>query len=472
MVSQRKGVKNNIQKMSKSSKASVKGKQKNVPDKNSSNSRKRVLDSSSKEEVNKKPRLEAFDKFENRPCGVVMTLGQGDTGQLGLGEDIMSRKKPAIVKDLSTQKMTLVAAGAMHTVCLSSQSKLYSFGCNDEFALGRITDEEDNSEYNPGQIEGPLAGKVIVQVTAGDSHTTSLTSSGEAFIWGTFRDSHGRIGLLKEGDACSCPTYLDMLKEPIINISSGTDHIALVSISGKVYTMGCSEQGQLGRVARYFANRREQRRKMNVEGQLLVPQKVTIPRSKNATMKPVIVKVFCGSYTTWALSAEGEVFGWGLNNFNQLGFPDNEDRFRPQSVPSLTALGVKFIAGGQHHTLILDKKGQVFVLGRGEYGRLGLGEDTKQANEPMQIPSLKNIDSITAGVANSFAVDKDGNGYGWGFGENLQLTTGNEDDEWTPVPLVGKNLEERRVVEVSAGGQHTALLVADQEDSDKDGGRT
>lgn len=58
--------------------------------------------------------------------GVVLTLGQGDTGQLGLGPDIMERSKPALVKDLSRVKA--VCAGGMHTVCLTKEGKVYTFG--------------------------------------------------------------------------------------------------------------------------------------------------------------------------------------------------------------------------------------------------------------------------------------------------------------------------------------------------------
>ena len=30
-------------------------------------------------------------------AGVALTFGSGDTGQLGLGEDVLERKKPAVV---------------------------------------------------------------------------------------------------------------------------------------------------------------------------------------------------------------------------------------------------------------------------------------------------------------------------------------------------------------------------------------
>jgi alpha-tubulin suppressor-like RCC1 family protein len=58
--------------------------------------------------------------------GVILTLGQGDTGQLGLGPDIMERSKPALVKDLSS--VVSLCAGGMHTVCLTKDGKVYTFG--------------------------------------------------------------------------------------------------------------------------------------------------------------------------------------------------------------------------------------------------------------------------------------------------------------------------------------------------------
>jgi len=53
-----------------------------------------------------------------------------------------------------------------------------------------------------------------------------------------------------------------------------------------------------------------------------------------------------------------------------------------------------------------------------------------------------------------------GKGYGWGIGTNLQLTTGCEDDEWTPVEMTGRNLENRKILHVDCGGQHTVIIAS------------
>uniref|UniRef100_H2Z7N2 RCC1-like domain-containing protein n=1 Tax=Ciona savignyi TaxID=51511 RepID=H2Z7N2_CIOSA len=389
------------------------------------------------------------------PSGVILTLGEGSVGQLGLGDEVMTRKKPAVVPDISQEEIKKIKAGGMHTVCLTNTNKIYTFGCNDEFALGRPTDDDD-SEYSPKLVLGPVTQNQVVHLTAGDSHTCVLTETGRVFVWGSFRDSRGRLGMMKPKEA-KTPTELTTIKEPVIDVASGNDHVAMATASGQVLTMGCSEQGQIGRVSRYFNDRGGRRTIVY----LLVPTKICIHKVRGFK-KPKIIKVFCSAYATWVVSTDGHIFGFGLNNYKQLGFEDGVNRHMPEHVDQFSDIGCVQIAGGQHHTLLLDKHGSVYSLGRGEYGRLGHGTDITQADEPIKINTLQNITSISASSAVSFALDKDGKAWGWGLGTNLQLTTGTEDDVWTPTQLTGRNLETRKILEIGSGGQHTVILAQDQ----------
>ena len=52
-----------------------------------------------------------------RGTGVALTIGQGDVGQLGLGPDELEKSRPALVD--SVPDVVDVAAGGMHTVCLT-----------------------------------------------------------------------------------------------------------------------------------------------------------------------------------------------------------------------------------------------------------------------------------------------------------------------------------------------------------------
>ena len=74
--------------------------------------RKRPLEAESVEDdSSKKARIvvERPKLTEEAAGGCVLSLGQGDTGQLGLGEDIMERSKPALVKEIPSPVAAVVA---------------------------------------------------------------------------------------------------------------------------------------------------------------------------------------------------------------------------------------------------------------------------------------------------------------------------------------------------------------------------
>ena len=121
------------------------------------------------------------------------------------------------------------------------------------------------------------------------------------------------------------------------------------------------------------------------------------------------------------------------------------------------------IHAGQHHTILVDNEGVTYSIGRAEYGRLGLGENAEETSLPTKIAALINtkVSRIACGEAVSFAVSNDGHLYSWGIGTNLQLGVGDEDDFLEPTLVKSKNVspDTDEVISVSAGGQHTALLV-------------
>ncbi|XP_071381560.1 regulator of chromosome condensation [Centroberyx affinis] len=407
--------------------------------------------SESKVEDDKDPKkLKVSHRSHGKEAGQVLVLGQGDVGQLGLGEDIIERKKPALVT--LPEGIVQVIAGGMHTVCLSDTGSVYTFGCNDEGALGRDTSGEC-SEMVPGKV---VLESKVVQVSAGDSHTAALTDDGTVYLWGSFRDNNGVIGLLEAMKKCTLPVKVP-LTEPVVKISSGNDHLAMVTLEGNLYTSGTGEQGQLGRVAERFANGGGRRGL----SRLLTPQVVKVKG------KVHFVDAFCGAYFTFAVSKEGYVYGFGLSNYHQLGTKGINMCFLPVKLTCFknsTTSWVEF-SGGQHHTVCLDAEGQVYSLGRAEYGRLGLGQGAEEKSEPTPVTGMEPASRVTCGASVSYAVTREGSVYAWGMGTNLQLGTGEEDDEWSPVKMTGKQLENRAVLMASSGGQHTVLLVKDKQES-------
>jgi hypothetical protein len=128
--------------------------------------------------VNVLPEIPCTSFCRNNKPGYVLAVGENLSNQLGMGADVDDKKKPQLAKELEVTNVIQIAAGGMHSACLTEDGVVYTFGCNDEFALGR-EDEEDVGAVN-------LPEKCI-EVTAGDSHCAALSATGIVYAWGTFR---------------------------------------------------------------------------------------------------------------------------------------------------------------------------------------------------------------------------------------------------------------------------------------------
>jgi alpha-tubulin suppressor-like RCC1 family protein len=106
---------------------------------------------------------------------------------LGLGDDAepeikRPKKIPFFDNGLAGRRIVKVTCGGMHTVALSNEGKVYTWGCNDEGALGRA-----GAENVPLMVDAALA-IPVTDVSAGDSHTVAYnTELNQIFFWGGYR---------------------------------------------------------------------------------------------------------------------------------------------------------------------------------------------------------------------------------------------------------------------------------------------
>lgn len=188
--------------------------------------------------------------------------------QLGFDEDVAEKTRPAVIA--AAVNAVAISAGGMHSLYMNDVGDVYSFGCNDEGALGRDT-SKDGSEYEVAAVELP---DKAVRISTGDSHSAALLEDGRVFGWGSFRDSHGSMGLTLEGGKRQ---PIELVPNRIfVDIVSGADHLVMLSMDGKVYTVGCGEQGQLGRVSARSSGGESRRGK----AQLLMPGQVMFKKGK------------------------------------------------------------------------------------------------------------------------------------------------------------------------------------------------
>lgn len=155
-----------------------------------------------------------------------------------------------------------------------------------------------------------------------------------------------------------------------------------------------------------------------------------------------------------------QIYGFGLNNYSQLAIQGNKN----ESVFNATRTSltnIKSLAGGQHHTLGLTNDNKCHVIGRKDYGRLGLGEVKEDLEEltPVVAMNDKKVVEICCGDVNSFAVCDDGKVYVWGLGTSSQLGVGDDEDVLEPKLIIGAQTKEKTILTVNSGGQHTLFVV-------------
>ncbi|KAJ1812394.1 hypothetical protein LPJ56_005515, partial [Coemansia sp. RSA 2599] len=164
-----------------------------------------------------KPRTAFVRELAQRATvpGTVFVFGNGDCGQLGLGEDMVERKKPFPITALDAEKIVDIVSGGLHTMALTADGRLFSWGCNDQKALGRGGDE-----FVPAAVAG-LDDVRITRVACSDSATFALSDDGHVYSWGTFRSAEGIMGFSEGTDIQETPLVINEFREPIVDLCAG-----------------------------------------------------------------------------------------------------------------------------------------------------------------------------------------------------------------------------------------------------------
>ncbi|XP_043360572.1 E3 ubiquitin-protein ligase MYCBP2 isoform X22 [Dermochelys coriacea] len=106
--------------------------------------------------------------------------------------------------------------------------------------------EKDASKittYPPGAVHFDCELRAV-QVSCGFHHSVVLMENGDVYTFG-----YGQHGQLGHGDVNSrgCPTLVQALPGPSIQVTAGSNHTAILLMDGQVFTFGSFSKGQLGR---------------------------------------------------------------------------------------------------------------------------------------------------------------------------------------------------------------------------------
>jgi alpha-tubulin suppressor-like RCC1 family protein len=338
----------------------------------------------------------------------LFVCGNNEYGQLGLG-NTTHQNLPQRFPVPRNQSIISLSSGTRHSAFVTVEGKLYSFGHNDKKQLGAV--------HAPEKVASPLYVQSqyrFIAVSCGNQHTLALTDNFEVISFGS--NDFGQLGVPRPNVGLNKVN----LPEKIISIICGHDHSAALSGTGKLYTWGCGTSGQLGLGHSENVNRPEvfvgipdrivkvvcgymHTAVFSEKGELFVfgfmhndlkfgeDGKLV----KSFPANDPVVSIASGSAHILVLTASGFVQGFGANGHGQLGI-DGKVITKFQDISSLRGRKISQIATGFQHSFALTNTGQVLAFGRNERGQLGLGHSkgVQDIPAPVNIPGVNRIIDI------------------------------------------------------------------------------
>jgi len=168
---------------------------------------------------------------------------EGETfiAHLGLGEEWGQPVTEPTPLRADFGNVRSVAAGTLHSLVLSHAGAVWSFGAGWEGPLGH---------GNEATIAFPMRISALDKVTietiaAGRAHSLALSADGALYSWGWGR--HGQLG---HGERASLrsPRRVEAIAPPLFGmlVAAGDAHTVLLCRSGDVFTFGQALHGQCG----------------------------------------------------------------------------------------------------------------------------------------------------------------------------------------------------------------------------------
>ena len=331
--------------------------------------------------------------FKNRGVNAV---GQNAFGQLG------ASTSPGLthVSNLDNS-VTEIAAGDYTSFAVKNDGTLWVWGSNQYGARGDGTTGGDIS--TPVQV--PIPARITTPsrtglhaVAVGTACYAAIDTEGQVWTWGA--NWNGRLG---DGIGISRFTPARVKKSPnandyltgVVSIAIGGGTMAAVDTDGAVWTWGAGANGSLGNGL--------------VDDSGYVVRVLQAGDNNTTTPLVAISQIACGSSGfCLALARYGTVYGWGNNNFSQLGRPAGGALSIATPIGISPQAPIDMIAAGSAHCIAHSQDGLMYGWGYNGRGQLGLGSTSVLETSPTVMQSgpdgMNNINELLAAGNSSIMV--------------------------------------------------------------------
>ena len=300
--------------------------------------------------------VHAYNGCEHTFCvteeGELYAFGYNYRGQLGLGTTT-AVASPTLVHGFGPafrRRVVHVSCSYYHSVVADDRGELFAFGRNDfgQLGLGDATDRLDPTLVQHPYVRQGKNGEAdkvgVVAVTCGQYHTVVAFSDGSVCSCG--KNDYGQLGLeLPEphltlsgvrkfgGTALGSDYPAEDLH--IIDVRSGYYHTLALAKSGRLWSFGRNDYGQLGlghATQKIFGASQVE----DLDGHGIR-----------------VARIATGCYHSVAVDETGTVYVFGRNNHGQLGCGDLTERHSPWPIKRFTSTRVGMVAAGFYHTIVL-----------------------------------------------------------------------------------------------------------------------
>ena len=306
--------------------------------------------------------------------------------------------------------------GEYHTITLSNDGTLYSFGYNYYGQLGL-------GHNNHVSIPTPIPNlPKITQISCGGYFTVCVDCEG--FMWSFGHNNCGQLGTGNKTEL-KVPQKIEDIP-PVLSVSCGHSHTLIITTDSNLWSCGSNEDAQL-----CLENKENQ----------LKPRQTSFSN---------ILKISTGYYHSLFQNDKGEIFSCGYNHNGQCGLGHINS---PQITPSLMILNapaniIHFVCGC-NQSLFLDSEGNVYSVGDNKYGSLGHKTNQNELSKISNIPPIKIISCVRSSC---YLIDFEGNLWSFGLNGYGQLGHGDEKNKNTPKMI--NTLKDIQQISHGTGGHH------------------
>ncbi|KAJ9160169.1 hypothetical protein P3X46_025594 [Hevea brasiliensis] len=334
----------------------------------------------------------------------------GEPSPGSMERDVLERQSPFLAEQVTPRSQRSRSAGGIDSRGVGEEStKRRRISSAKQTAESSSSNDETLSALPCLVTLNP--GVRMATVAAGGRHTLALSDIGQ--VWGWGYGGEGQLGLGSRIRMVTSPHPV-----PCIDSSYGKDRPRALS-------RGCmASEGHGFRVPGSYVKR-----------------------------------IACGGRHSAVITDAGALltFGWGL--YGQCGQGSTDDELSPISVSSLLGMRIEGVAAGLWHTVCISADGDVYSFGGNQFGQLGTGGDQAETTPRLLDASCLEdayAKTISCGARHTALVTEDRKVFCWGWNKYGQLGLGDVIDRNIPSPVTIEGCVPRKV---ACGWWHTLLLA-------------